>query len=164
MPPTKVADRLLSWASDVEQGTIDQAAKVARLPFIDGHVALMPDAHVGMGATIGSVIPTKGAIIPSAVGVDIGCGMIAVETALNAEQLPDDLGELHANIARSVPAGVGQGHATPRTSSGRSPTRRATTSSRSASTSARACGWFCIRGREASAISWPRLTSTVPRS
>ena len=114
MPPTKVADRLLSWGSDVEVETIAQAAKVTRLPFIDGHVALMPDAHVGVGATIGSVIPTRGAIIPSAVGVDIGCGMIAVETALAAGHLPDDLGALHANIARAVPAGVGQGHATPR--------------------------------------------------
>ncbi len=60
MPPTKVADRLLSWGSDVEVEAIAQAAKVARLPFIDGHVALMPDAHVGMGATIGSVILTEG--------------------------------------------------------------------------------------------------------
>lgn len=64
---------VLSWASDIEQATIDQAQKAASLPFIHGHLALMPDAHVGIGSTVGSVIATKGAVIPSAVGVDIGC-------------------------------------------------------------------------------------------
>ena len=110
MPPTKVADRLLSWASDIEPDTIAQAERTARLPFIDGHVALMPDAHIGMGATVGSVIPTRGAIIPAAVGVDIGCGMIAAELPFTSAALPDDLHELHSRIARVVPAGVGQGH------------------------------------------------------
>jgi tRNA-splicing ligase RtcB len=75
--PTAVNPRLLSWASDIDEGTLLQAAKASRLPVVAGHVALMPDAHVGIGATVGSVIPTEGAIIPSAVGVDIGCGMIA---------------------------------------------------------------------------------------
>jgi len=88
----KVNDRLYNWASDIEQGTIDQALMTARLPVVAGHVALMPDAHVGFGSTVGSVIPTKDAIIPAAVGVDIGCGMIAVLTSLQAHQLPDDLG------------------------------------------------------------------------
>jgi RNA-splicing ligase RtcB len=71
--PQQVAPGLLSWASDIEPGTIEQAARTARLPFVRGHVALMPDAHVGIGATVGSVIPTTGAIVPAAVGVDIGC-------------------------------------------------------------------------------------------
>lgn len=110
----QVNENLLVWGSDVEQNTLDQAAKTARLPFLAGHVALMPDAHLGMGATIGSVIPTKGAIIPAAVGVDIGCGMIAVETNLDAAALPDSLGRLHGRIREMVPAGVGQGHDTPR--------------------------------------------------
>lgn len=111
--PREVAPRLLSWASDVEQGTIDQAARAAKLPFVAGHVALMPDAHVGIGATVGSVIPTKGAIIPSAVGVDIGCGMVATETTLTAADLPDDLGSLMPLVERRIPAGVGKGHEDP---------------------------------------------------
>src|SRR4051795_8683127 len=110
MPAREVAPRLLSWASDVEQSTIDQAARAARLPFVAGHVALMPDAHVGIGATVGSVIPTDGAVIPSAVGVDIGCGMIAVETDLSAYQMPDDLHPYLTRVEQVVPAGMGQGH------------------------------------------------------
>ena len=102
---------VLSWGSDVEENTIEQAAKASRLPFVKGHLALMPDAHVGMGATIGSVIPTKGAIIPSAVGVDIGCGMIAAGTDLTANDLPEDMGRFLSHIERVVPAGVGKGHA-----------------------------------------------------
>ena len=109
--PTHVNDKLISWASDIDDGTIRQAEKTARLPIVEGHVALMPDAHVGMGATVGSVIPTKGAVIPAAVGVDIGCGMIAAELDVTAAQLPDDLGPLLGKVARAIPAGVGQGHA-----------------------------------------------------
>ena len=107
---TAINDRLISWASDIEPGTLRQAEKTARLPIVAGHVALMPDAHVGIGATVGSVIPTRDAVIPSAVGVDIGCGMIAAELDLRADQLPDDLGPLLGRIARVIPAGVGQGH------------------------------------------------------
>lgn len=103
-------DRLKIWASDIEQDTILQAAKTARLPIIEGHVALMPDAHVGMGATVGSVIPTKDAIIPSAVGVDIGCGMIASETNLTADELPDYLDGYLSIMEQVIPAGVGKGH------------------------------------------------------
>jgi tRNA-splicing ligase RtcB len=110
MPAREVAPRLLSWASDVEQATIDQAARAARLPFVAGHVALMPDAHVGIGATVGSVIPTEGAIIPAAVGVDIGCGMIASETDLTAADLPASLRALMPLIEQRIPAGVGKGH------------------------------------------------------
>jgi tRNA-splicing ligase RtcB len=110
MPPQRISERLISWASDLEPETLAQAERTAGLPFIAGHVSLMPDAHLGMGATVGSVIPTEGAIVPAAVGVDIGCGMIAVETPLRAADLPDDLGRLLRRIERSVPAGVGEGH------------------------------------------------------
>jgi tRNA-splicing ligase RtcB len=107
--PTK-HENVLVWASDIEQGTIDQAAMTGRLPFLAGHVALMPDAHIGKGSTVGSVIPTNGAIIPAAIGVDIGCGMIAVETDRTAVHLPDDLTPLLSKIEQAVPAGVGKGH------------------------------------------------------
>lgn len=108
--PREVAPRLLSWASDIEPGTIEQAARAARMPFLGGHVALMPDAHAGIGATVGSVIPTKNAIIPAAVGVDIGCGMLATETTLTAADLPDDLSALMPLVEQHIPAGVGKGH------------------------------------------------------
>ena len=97
------------WGTDIEDDTLVQAERAARLPVVSGHIALMPDAHIGIGATIGSVIPTENAIIPAAVGVDIGCGMIAVETDLQADQLPDDLQPLVGHFGRSVPAGVGKG-------------------------------------------------------
>ncbi len=108
--PTKINDRLVSWASEIDHQTIRQAEKTARLPIVEGHVALMPDAHVGIGATVGSVIPTKGAVIPAAVGVDIGCGMIAAELDVTEERLPDTLEPLLGRIERAIPAGVGQGH------------------------------------------------------
>src|SRR5687767_12135729 len=101
--------KLLSWASDMEPAALRQAEKTARLPIVEGHVALMPDAHVGIGATVGSVIPTKGAVIPSAVGVDIGCGMVAAELDVQEHQLPDDLTPLLHRIERTIPAGVGEG-------------------------------------------------------
>src|SRR2546430_14835546 len=109
--PKTLNPKLVSWASDIDPETIRQAEKTARLPIVDGHVALMPDAHVGIGATVGSVIPTSGAIIPAAVGVDIGCGMIAVETDLAASQLPDDLDRFQPLVAKAVPAGLGKWHA-----------------------------------------------------
>ena len=108
--PTHVNDKLISWASDIDPGTLRQAEKAARLPIVAGHVALMPDAHVGIGATVGSVIPTTGAVIPAAVGVDIGCGMIAAELDVTASQLPDTLEPLLGRIERAIPAGVGKGH------------------------------------------------------
>jgi RNA-splicing ligase RtcB len=110
MPPVEVAPKLLSWASELDEQTLAQARRTARLPIIEGHVALMPDAHLGIGATVGSVIPTRDAIIPAAVGVDIGCGMIAVETDLDASDLPPTLDPLVPRIQRAVPAGVGKGH------------------------------------------------------
>ena len=108
--PRYESSGLLVWGSEIDENTLRQAERLTRLPFVLNPVALMPDAHVGKGSTIGSVFVTQGAIIPSAIGVDIGCGMIAVETSLRAEQLPDDLGGLHSAIARAVPAGVGKGH------------------------------------------------------
>jgi tRNA-splicing ligase RtcB len=107
MAATKLSDNLYSWASDIDEVTIRQAHKAARLPIVAGHVALMPDAHLGIGATVGSVIPTNGAVIPAAVGVDIGCGMIAVETDLLAADLPDSLDALLHDLEKAVPAGMG---------------------------------------------------------
>src|SRR4051794_11832018 len=109
--PNQINDKLISWATDVDPETIRQAEKTARLPIVEGHVALMPDAHVGIGATVGSVIPTTSAVIPSAVGVDIGCGMVAAELDVTAGQLPDTLVPLLGRIERAIPAGVGKGHA-----------------------------------------------------
>src|SRR4029453_18515180 len=95
----------------VEPGAKDQLSRAARMPFIFKHVAAMPDVHVGIGATVGSVIPTKGAVIPAAVGVDIGCGMMAARTSLMAHDLPDTLEGVRAAIERAVPVGrsVGRG-------------------------------------------------------
>lgn len=106
----KMIDNVLSWASDIEQNTLDQAAMMGRMPFLAGHVALMPDAHVGKGSTVGTVIPTRGAIIPAAIGVDIGCGMVASETNLTSQNLPDSLDVLLSRFEVTVPSGIGQGH------------------------------------------------------
>lgn len=89
----------------VEDAARKQLENIASLPFIHQWVAAMPDVHLGKGATVGSVIPTVGAIIPAAVGVDIGCGMMAVQTSMTAAQLPDDLREVRAAIERAVPHG-----------------------------------------------------------
>lgn len=89
----------------VDDSARQQLTNVARLPFVHSHVAAMPDVHFGRGATVGSVIATKGAIIPAAVGVDIGCGMMAVQTSLTAEELPDSLAEIRSIIERTVPHG-----------------------------------------------------------
>lgn len=89
----------------VEEAARSQLQNIAALPFIHGHVAVMPDVHLGKGATVGSVIPTKGAIVPAAVGVDIGCGMAAVMTSLTASQLPDSLSTVRSAIESVVPVG-----------------------------------------------------------
>jgi tRNA-splicing ligase RtcB len=96
-----------AWTKGVqlESEARQQLLNVAQLPFIFKWVAAMPDVHWGVGATIGSVIPTKGAIIPAAVGVDIGCGMMAVQTDLNARDLPDNLKGIRDAIENSVPHG-----------------------------------------------------------
>ncbi|KRE79542.1 RtcB family protein [Arthrobacter sp. Soil763] len=102
-----INSRLLSWASILDEETRRQALATATLPFIYPHLALMPDAHLGKGATVGSVIPTVGAIIPAAVGVDIGCGMIAVRTQYTQQDLPKDLARLRVAIERAVPLSAG---------------------------------------------------------
>ena len=89
----------------VDEKAKAQLLNASQLPFIHKWIAVMPDVHVGKGATIGSVIPTKGAIIPAAVGVDLGCGMMAVRTSLNAADLPDNLAPLRSAIEQAVPHG-----------------------------------------------------------
>jgi len=93
----------------MESGVFEQTAKLVSLPFVKG-VRLMPDAHVGIGSTVGSVIATAGAIIPATVSVDIGCGMNAVRTSLRAEDLPDSLRDIRLQIERDVPLGAGGHH------------------------------------------------------
>jgi tRNA-splicing ligase RtcB len=96
------------WTDDIAPSAIQQLKNVAALPIVHGHVAAMPDVHMGIGATVGSVIPTKAAIIPAAVGVDIGCGMNAVRTSLTAHDLPDTLARLRSAIEAAVPVGFNQ--------------------------------------------------------
>jgi len=107
---TAAGGRIKAWVKGVpvEDAAREQLENVAGLPFVHSHLAVMPDVHFGRGATVGSVIPTKGAIIPAAVGVDIGCGMMAVETTLRAEHLPDSLAKLRSEIERKAPAGFGR--------------------------------------------------------
>lgn len=97
----------------VEEDARAQLRNTAQMPFIFKHVAVMPDVHLGKGSTIGSVIPTKGAIIPAAVGVDIGCGMMAARTTLTAADLPDSLAGLRSAIERAVPHGRAPGRRDP---------------------------------------------------
>src|SRR5438309_1252256 len=96
-----------SWTKGVplEDAARNQRLNAAQLPFIVKWIAAMPDVHWGIGATVGSVIPTKGAIIPAAVGVDIGCGMMAVQTSLTANELPESLGKIREAIEKAVPHG-----------------------------------------------------------
>jgi len=103
-----LSTRLISWASILDEKTIEQARTASTMPFIYPHLALMPDAHLGLGATVGSVIPTLGAIIPAAVGVDIGCGMIAVKTQFARPQLTGALRELREQIERAIPLSAGR--------------------------------------------------------
>jgi len=112
--PEHLAPKLINYASILEDATREQAIKTASMPFIHPHVALMPDAHLGKGATVGSVIPTVGAIMPAAVGVDIGCGMMAVRTQYSLGDITytveqgRSLQDLHADIARRVPLSAGK--------------------------------------------------------
>src|SRR5687767_4879471 len=108
--PEKLGPGVLNWASMLDPKAREQALATAKVAAIHGHVALMPDAHWGMGCTIGSVSPTREAIIPSAVGVDIGCGVIASETDLTASDLPDDLYGMLSGWERLIPAGLGYWH------------------------------------------------------
>ncbi|WP_207887824.1 RtcB family protein [Pseudomonas sp. 30_B] len=97
--------KLWTQGVPVEEDARQQLMNTAKMPFIFKHLAVMPDVHLGKGSTIGSVIPTKGAIIPAAVGVDIGCGMIAARTSLMAADLPDNLHRLRTAIEKAVPHG-----------------------------------------------------------
>ena len=92
----------------VEPEAFEQIVRISDLPILAGHLAIMPDVHLGKGATVGSVIPTRNAIIPAAVGVDIGCGMCAVLTNLTANDLPDNLAALRSQIERDVPVGFNE--------------------------------------------------------
>jgi tRNA-splicing ligase RtcB len=91
----------------IEPAAKQQLLNMAELPFVFKHIAVMPDCHLGKGATVGSVIATKGAVIPAAVGVDIGCGMIAVKTKFSAKDLPDSLEKTRNGIERRIPLGAG---------------------------------------------------------
>lgn len=93
------------WTDEVEHEALDQLRNTASMPFVFKHVSVMPDVHFGLGATVGSVVATKGAIIPAAVGVDIGCGMCAVPTNLTANDLPDDLKKVRHSLEREIPVG-----------------------------------------------------------
>lgn len=97
--------KLWTQGVPVEDKAVEQLRRTASLPFIHKWIAVMPDVHLGMGATVGSVVPTSGAIVPAAVGVDIGCGMMAVRTSLTASDLPDNLRGVRAAIERAVPHG-----------------------------------------------------------
>ena len=109
--PVEGGAPIKSWTRGVpvDEKAKEQMAKAAKMPFIFKHVAAMPDVHVGIGATVGSVIPTKGAVIPAAVGVDIGCGMMAARTSLVASDLPDNLAGIRSAIEAAVPHGRSAG-------------------------------------------------------
>jgi len=104
-----INDKIVTFLNPktIEPGAKQQLENIAELPFVFKHVAVMPDCHLGKGATVGSVIATKGAIIPAAVGVDIRCGMIAVKTKFFAEDLPNNLEKVRTGIERRIPLGAG---------------------------------------------------------
>src|SRR6266478_4795799 len=104
-PPIGVPIKAWTRGVQLEDQARQQLLNAAQLPFIFKWIAAMPDVHWGVGATVGSVIPTKGAIIPAAVGVDIGCGMMAVQTSLNARDLPDHLKVIRSAIEKAFPHG-----------------------------------------------------------
>ncbi|MEO1147148.1 MAG: RtcB family protein [Cyanobacteria bacterium J06638_22] len=107
--PFQTQAPVLSWANhDLGSNEIKMAKNVASLPFVFKHVALMPDVHLGKGALVGSVVATKDAIIPAAVGVDIGCGMCAVQTPFTATQLEDKLKKIRQDIEAEIPTGFNQ--------------------------------------------------------
>ena len=106
----RIGKKFYSWASQVDQETLDQVERISWMPFVEPHVSLMPDAHLGKGAAVGSVIPTRGAVIPSAVGVDLGCGMVAVRTQWTEDQVRarGALSDLRENIEARVPMSAGK--------------------------------------------------------
>src|ERR1017187_1588118 len=110
----QITPKLLSWASILDDKTREQAIQTSEMPFVTPHMSLMPDAHFGLGSTVGSVVPTVGYVMPACVGVDIGCGMIAVRTqftyaqVLRAVELDQPLSYLRESIERAVPLGPGK--------------------------------------------------------
>lgn len=96
------------WTEDIEHEALQQLVNISQLPIVYGHIAAMPDVHAGIGATVGSVIATRSAIIPAAVGVDVGCGMNAVRLSLKAADLPDNLHRIRSAIEAAVPVGFAQ--------------------------------------------------------
>ncbi len=110
MPPRNIGPNILSWLPEeqIEESALQQIKNLARMPFIHEHVAVMPDCHYGLGATVGSCIPTLRAIIPAAVGVDIGCGMIAVKTPLTRADLPEDLSDIRKAVEEQIPLSAGR--------------------------------------------------------
>jgi len=108
MPVMKVLNKgkpVKIWTDDIDDNALQQLENMSKVPFIHKHIAVMPDVHWGCGATIGSVIPSRGAVIPAAVGVDLGCGMMALRTSLTASDLPDNLHDIRSDIERLVPHG-----------------------------------------------------------
>jgi tRNA-splicing ligase RtcB len=139
----------------VEPEAKEQLAKLSRMPFIYHHVAVMPDVHLGKGSTIGSVIPTLGAVIPAAVGVDIGCGMMAAKTTLRAEDLPDNLGRLRSAIEEAIPHGM-----SPRTRRGSNGGTRDTGSWNNPPPPVEA-GWAALKDEfDRLCRKWPKLRNT----
>jgi tRNA-splicing ligase RtcB len=110
VPPRNIGPNILSWLPEeqIEESALQQIYNLARMPFIHKHIAVMPDCHYGLGATVGSCIPTLRAIIPAAVGVDIGCGMIAVKTPLTQADLPEDLSDIRKAVEEQIPLSAGR--------------------------------------------------------
>src|SRR5215216_7852545 len=108
----QVNDKIITFLPPeaIEPQAKQQLLNIAEMPFVFHHLAVMPDCHLGKGATVGSVIATKGAVIPAAVGVDVGCGMVGVKTKFFAKDLPDNLHELRDGIERRIPLGAGVGN------------------------------------------------------
>src|SRR6185503_5959193 len=102
-------DKIITFLppDSIEPEARQQLINTSESPVLGHHLAVMPDCHFGKGSTVGSVIPTVGGIIPAAVGVDIGCGMIAVQTIFSASQLPDNLTSIETGIERRIPLGAG---------------------------------------------------------
>jgi tRNA-splicing ligase RtcB len=103
-----ITPKLMNWASLLDDNALEQAKETSTMPFVYPHLALMPDAHLGMGSTVGSVVPTEGAIMPACIGVDIGCGMMAVKTQFKKEQfIGKPLAKLREQIERAIPLSAG---------------------------------------------------------
>ena len=100
----------LPW-DEIEEAAQQQILNITKLPILSGNVVIMPDCHFGKGATVGSVIPTYRAIIPAAVGVDIGCGMEALKLDIKAHELPDNLCTIFDDLNKAIPLGAGGAHA-----------------------------------------------------